>query len=107
MPNGTIYASIAACATLLLAVLYSQSSAPQRQLPEFPPVDIHLASPEAAVERFAGTLRFDTVSSYEADNHAVKPHEFKALHKYMRKQWPQVFAALEVQEVCLHSCSRV
>ena len=96
----SIYASIVACAALLLAVLYSQSPAPQRHLPEFSPVNIRLASPEAAVERFAGTLRFDTVSSYEADNHAVKPDEFKALHKYMRQQWPQVFAALEVQEVC-------
>ena len=96
-----IYASIAACAALLLGVLYSLSSAPQSHLPDYLPVDIHITSPEAAVERFAGMLRFETVSKYEADNHAVKPDEFKALHSYMRQQWPQVFAALEVQEVCL------
>ena len=58
-----------------------------------------LDNPTAAVERFAGTLRFRTVSSRTAENHAQHPQDFRDLHKYLRKEWPLPFQSLEVTVV--------
>ena len=64
-------------------------------------VDVPLTDLDAAVERFAGVLRFKTISSKTATNHVEHPEDFKALHKYLRKQWPLVFQKLQVNMVSM------
>lgn len=64
-------------------------------------VDIPLTNLDAIVERFAGVLRFKTISSKTATNHVEHPEDFKALHKYLRKQWPLVFQKLQVNTVSM------
>lgn len=62
-------------------------------------VDVPLKRPEAAVDRFAGVLKFRTISSKTKENHVVYPEDFRGLHKYFRKQWPLVFKQLQVNTV--------
>lgn len=60
---------------------------------------ISFVKPQEVAQRLAGALKYRTVSARSADNHALEPGEFKALHKYLRKNFPLVFKKLEVTEV--------
>ncbi len=62
-------------------------------------LEIALSNPDAAVKRFAGILRFRTISSKTAENHIEYPEDFRGLHKYFRQQWPLVFQKLQVTTV--------
>lgn len=66
------------------------------RLPEFPAVE-PVAVPDAAVERLAGALRYPTIS--HEDPTAIDPDAFLALHAYLERSFPRVFATLEVEVV--------
>lgn len=56
-----------------------------------------VAVPDAAVERLAGSLRFPTIS--HEDPTAIDAEAFVALHAYLERSFPRVFAALEGEVV--------
>jgi len=62
-------------------------------------VHVELVKPELAIAHLAEILKFKTVSSDAADNHVELPGEFQKLHRSLRKQWPNVFKILKVQQV--------
>lgn len=98
--QGTIYAALIASTAVFAALLYSHFTAPlDLEELDFEPINVTLADPESVIDRFAGLLRFNTVSSLESDNHVLNPAEFLAQNKYIRKTWPTIFKKLDVREV--------
>ena len=67
--------------------------------PAWANVEVPLKRPDAVVERFAGVLRFKTISSKIKESHVVYAEAFRGLHKYLRKHWPLVFKKLHVTTV--------
>jgi hypothetical protein len=67
--------------------------------PEFEHVNVTLADPTAAVQRFAGILKYRTVSDMEADNHIVDKDEFYGLLKYLEATFPVVWSKVTIQKV--------
>lgn len=65
----------------------------------FPPVDVKLDNGEAAVKRFAGILKFRTISDIKAENHVIHPEEFQNLLGYLKASFPDVWASLNVRHV--------
>ncbi len=63
------------------------------------PVHVDLVKPDEAIKHLSEILKFKTVSNYAAENHAELPEEFQKLHRSLRKQWPNVFKSLDVQQV--------
>ena len=99
MRRGYFVSGVVLLLAVGIAVTLSRLTSSEQGHPAFNKVLVNLTDPKAAVERFAGTLRFKTVSDRAADNHAKEQHEFRGLHDYLRQQWPVVFSKLHVETV--------
>ncbi|KAG2501991.1 hypothetical protein HYH03_000487 [Edaphochlamys debaryana] len=53
----------------------------------------------AVVQRFSKFLQFRTTSSPTAPDHVLDPAEFRRLHAWLPQAYPEVWAALKVEEV--------
>ena len=73
---------------------YGSSGAEVKPLPE-------VTIPESAAERLAGSIRFRTIS-HETPN-AFDEREFRGLHAYLARVFPEVHSQLRVETVGTHS----
>jgi hypothetical protein len=67
--------------------------------PEFEHVNVTLADPAAVVQRFAGILKYRTVSDMQADNHVIDKDEFSGLLKYLEASFPVVWSKVSIEKV--------
>ena len=69
------------------------------KLPDFESLNIQIRNPEGALERFAGGLRYKTVSNSNSSNHIESEDAFRGLHAHLKAAFPRVHSELELKKV--------
>ena len=95
---GLIGGSFLALSAICIRYLLNIVDTPLR-LPDFESRDIQIRNAEGALERFAGGLRYKTVSNSKLSNHVGSEDAFRGLHAHLTAAFPTVHRELQLKKV--------
>lgn len=88
--------------SLLVAVLVARSVGRDDTAELLPPAPLAF-DPIAAAERFAGGLRFETISHGSESGESLDVESVRAFHRYLEGEYPRVHTSLQRETVAEHS----
>lgn len=91
-----VYSLLGITAVVVIVMIYNSMQFESLQLQEFPESNVYDFDEEAAIERFAEALRYETVSGEPG---VVNEEAFAAFHQFLEASFPNVFGQLEVELV--------
>ena len=94
---GRIFLGIAALLALLVGVLLANTYRKHSRQLAVRPVQALSIDREAAAQRLAGAVRFQTIS-YD-DGSRASDEEFRKLHAYLEQNFPHVYASLKRENI--------
>jgi hypothetical protein len=97
---GVLIATIA----IIRGIFELKTTVPHNNSP-FASVNVQIDHFDAVIKRFAGILKYRTISDISSENHVLDGTEFEKLLAYLESTFPVVWANLEVQRVRACICA--
>ncbi len=91
-----IYSILGIATVVVIVMIYNAMQFESLQLQEYPDSYVYDFDEDAAIERFAESLSYETVSREPGE---VDEEAFEAFHEFLEASFPNVFGQLEVELV--------